>query len=291
MGFRTVVVTRHSKCTYKNGYLVVKDDEVSMIHISEIDTLIFETPSVSITGVLLSELAENKVCVIFCNEKHLPQGQYVPFSSNYMSSSRKVEQSNWDESLKDLVWVNIVSDKIRKQSEVLKHFARIREYEMLESYVNEILPGDITNREGLAAKVYFNSLFDSGFDRRDDGDLCNVCLNYGYAILLAMVSREIVKNGYDLSLGLHHKGVYNPYNLACDVMEPFRPIIDYLVVANYKGLFDREIKGILWNVGNTKVYYKKETNYLCKVISDYFKDICQFIREGGGFLSIYDFIW
>ena len=242
--------------------MVIKEEKISMIHISEISTVMFETPAVSITGVLLSELAKNKVCVIFCDEKHLPQGQYVPFSANYMTASHTQEQSDWDCNLKDIVWGEIVEQKIKRQGDLLSFKGKTEEYKMLMSYSKEILPGDSTNREGFAAKVYFNALFEQGFSRRDDSIDYNACLNYGYAILLAMVSREIVKCGYSMALGLHHRGVFNSTNLSCDIMEPFRVIVDYIVISNYKGSLDLKMKRILWNLGNTEVFINGKKAYL-----------------------------
>lgn len=262
-----------------------------MVHLSEINTLIFETPAVSITGVLLSELAKSKISVIFCDEKHLPQGHYVPFSANYMSSSHIVSQSQWDSSVKDIVWSEIVRLKILKQSDVLAYFHKKNESEMLLQYSEDIVEGDLTNREGFAAKVYFNALFGMDFSRRDPNLPCNACLDYGYAILLAIVAREIANAGYEMALGVHHKGMFNPNNLACDVMEPFRPIVDYIVLKNYDGRFDRDMKIHLWNLGNCEINFRGEHAFLNSAIEDFFREICKSIEYGGGFLSEYGFIW
>ncbi|NLY08262.1 MAG: hypothetical protein GXZ16_08665 [Spirochaetales bacterium] len=96
MGFRTVVITKHCKCSYKNDYLVIRTDELKMIHLSEIDTVIFETPAVSITGVLLNELSQRRIGILFCNERHLPQGTFVPITGNYISAGRIMAQAAWD---------------------------------------------------------------------------------------------------------------------------------------------------------------------------------------------------
>lgn len=291
MGFRTVVITSHCKCSYKNDYLVIKDEQIRMVHLSEINTLIFETSAVSITGVLLSELAKNKVGVIFCDERHLPQGHYIPFSANYMSSSRIIAQSQWDVAVKDLLWSEIVRLKIRKQSELLAHFGRVKESEMLKQYSKEVSDGDLTNREGFAAKVYFNALFGTGFTRRDPSIPYNSCLDYGYAILLASVAREIANAGYEMALGIHHRGMFNPNNLACDVMEPFRPIVDYVVLKNYQKTLDRNMKIQLWNLGNIEIFFNKERSFLNAAISSFFREISRGMEIGGGILPDYSFIW
>ena len=291
LSFRTVVITSHCKCSYKNDYLVIKDEQIRMIHLSEINTVIFETPAVSITGVLLSELVRNKVGIIFCDERHLPQGHYVPFSANYMSSSRIIAQSQWDNVVKDLVWREIVSLKILKQSDVLEHFGKMKECEMLRQYSEDIVAGDQTNREGFAAKVYFNALFGMDFSRGDPNLPCNSCLDYGYAVLLAIVSREIASAGYEMALGIHHRGMFNPNNLACDVMEPFRPIVDYIVLSNYKKTFNREMKVHLWNLGNSEIVFREERSFLNSAIGSFFREICRMFENQGGFLPEYRFIW
>lgn len=262
-----------------------------MIHLSEINTVIFETPAVSITGVLLSELARNKVGVIFCDERHLPQGHYIPFSANYMSSSHIISQSQWDSSVKDLVWREIVRLKILKQSDVLACFGKKNESELLLQYSKNIVEGDVTNREGFASKVYFNALFGTDFSRRDPCLPSNACLDYGYAILLSIVAREISNAGYEMALGIHHKGMFNPNNLACDVMEPFRPIVDYIVLRNFDKEFDQGMKIHLWNLGNFEVKFRGEHSFLNSAIEGFFREICRLIEYGDGFLSEYSFIW
>lgn len=262
-----------------------------MVHLSEINTLIFETPAVSITGVLISELAKNKIGVIFCDERHLPQGHYVPFSANYMSSARIISQSQWNSSVKEYAWKEIVRLKICRQSEVLRRFDKTAESEMLRQYSEDISLGDETNREGFAAKVYFNALFGMDFSRRDPNLSINSCLDYGYAILLAIVAREIANAGYEMALGIHHKGMFNPNNLACDVMEPFRPIVDYIVLKNYDGKFDRNMKIHLWNLGNCEIIFKNERAFLNSAIADFFREVCRVIEYGDGFLPEYGFIW
>jgi CRISPR-associated endonuclease Cas1 subtype II len=271
--------------------MVIKDEKMTLVHVSEINTVIFETPAVSVTGVLLSELAKNKVCILFCDEKHLPQGQYVPFSSHYMSSSHILEQAEWGEELKALVWEKIVRQKIERQSDVLLHYGKKDECKMLRFYIDEIVNGDCTNREGFAAKVYFNALFDSVFSRKDSDNAYNACLDYGYAILLGIVSREVVKSGYSLAIGIHHHNIFNSNNLACDVMEPFRPIVDCIVYTNFNGYLDAEMKKRLWNLANTEVVINGKNSFLVNAVADFFRDVCIHMDHCEGKLLEYEFKW
>lgn len=280
MGFRTVVVSSRCKCTYKNGYMVLQNTDIKMVHLSEIDSVIFETVAVSISGVLLSELSKKKVRILFCDERHLPYSHVVCLSSNYKSSDCLLKQIAWKEEKKDLVWANIVFDKIHKQSDALRIAGKEEEASKLKEYLYDITPGDVTNREGFAAKVYFNGMFGKDFnrDQRNDDEL-NACLDYGYAVLLAIVSREIVKNGYNLSLGIHHKGVYNPHNLSCDIIEPYRNIVDLIIVNNFTGSLDTKIKEKFWNLGNIVVNYQGKGLCLPNAINKYFRSICFCLEE------------
>lgn len=228
MGWRTVVVTKPSKLDLKLGYLVVRDSETSVrIHLSEISLLIVETTRSSITTALLNELVKQKIKTIFCDEKQNPSSELMPCNGSYHCSAKIREQIKWQDHTKQLIWTCIVAEKIRKQAENLKYFEK-EEAEKLYGYLDELELNDASNREGHAAKVYFNALFGKSFSRSEECTT-NAALNYGYSIVLSCVNREVVCNGYITQLGLFHDNMFNPFNLSCDLMEPFRPIIDGFV--------------------------------------------------------------
>lgn len=210
--------------------MVVRQADQITIHLSEIDVVVVETTAAYISSYLLAELARAKVPVLFCDLQHKPAGQYVPLYAAHDSSRRVREQAMWDEDTSRELWRKIIQSKIKNQAKVLRILGDSRG-SMLEEYAENVLPGDVSNREGHAAKVYFNALFGMGFSRDDDCGI-NACLNYGYAILLAWVSREISSRGYLTQLGINHKNDYNHFNLSCDFMEPFRPVIDLFVAQN-----------------------------------------------------------
>ena len=241
MSFRTVVISKQSKLNYKNKFLVVKqDNDEKYIHLSEIDTIIVDSIAVSISSYLLKELSDNKINIIFCDEKHNPFGE---LSSYYMShnSSKKINvQIRWEKESKDRLWQSIIKNKIINQSLMLNKI-KSDKYELLLSYVEDVLVADKSNREGHAAKVYFNELFGKDFVRNDD-DQINAALNYGYAILLSTINKEIVSNGYITQIGIHHKNEFNEFNLSCDLMEPFRILIDNFVYYNQERILDSEYK-------------------------------------------------
>ena len=260
MGFRTVVVTSHSKCSFKNGYMVIQNEDAKMIHLSEIECVIFDTTAVSITGVLLSEFSKQKIVPIFCDERHTPSSLNMPLYANVGHSGRLFRQIEWRQSVKDQVWRKIVIQKIKSEAYILKIFGEVNAAEILLEYANNVVDGDSSNREGFAAKVYFSALFGKSFTRHDS-DALNAALDYGYSIIISMVSKAIVSCGYSTAIGIHHKGELNSFNLACDLMEPFRAIVDGIVVSSFTGNLDREFKENLWGIPSVEVIYKDKKHY------------------------------
>ena len=278
MSFRTVVITRQSKISYKNRFLVVKqENDEKYIHLSEIDTIIVDSISVSISAYLLKELADNKINIIFCDEKHNPFGEVVPYYSKHNTSKMIKEQIKWKVSDKDKIWSEIVKNKIMNQALLLKK-TKSPKYKLILSYIDEVVDGDKTNREGHAAKVYFNALFGNDFVRNSD-DSINAALNYGYAILLSTINKEIINNGYLTQLGIHHKNEFNEFNLTCDLMEPFRIVIDNFVYYNQERKFDTEYKLDIVNILNGTFKYQGKNYTLKDIIRMFVKNTLESINN------------
>lgn len=252
MSWRTVVITKRCKLDVKLGYLVVRDEETNKIFLDEIALLVIENPAVSLTVCLLEALKEKKIKTVFCDSQHLPMAELVPYSDCYDDVQRVKAQIRWSEEIKDLVWAEIIRDKISKQAEFLDELNLSHESRLLMNYTEDVAEGDITNREGHAAKVYFNALFGKEFTRGATDDI-NAALNYGYTVIMAMFSREITSSGYLTQLGIFHDNQFNHYNLACDVMEPFRILVDRVVYSFGHGSFDREQKRGLLDILNSEV--------------------------------------
>lgn len=205
--------------------MVVRSDEVHRIFLDEIAVVIIENPAVAMTGCLLSELMERKIKVIFCDRRHTHQGELTPYYGSHDSSRKLRTQIAWDDTVKGVVWGHIIAQKIGQQARFLAELGFQREAVILEEYISQMEFQDASNREGHAAKVYFNAVFGMDFSRRSDHPL-NAALNYGYTILLSAFNREIAACGYATQLGLHHDNVFNQFNLSSDLMEPFRILID-----------------------------------------------------------------
>ena len=276
MTWRTIFIKSKAKLSYKNDYLVVRNEEIHMIHLSEINTVIIDSTAVTVTSYLISEMLSRKIKLIFCDDKRNPQGEVVPYYGCHDSSKKVHEQLKWDEYVL-VVWTRIIKEKIINQSKLL-HYYENGNYKKLELYASQLLANDITNREGHAAKVYFNSLFGLGFNREDVSDI-NASLNYGYAIILSQFNKEIVASGYLTQLGIKHSNYFNFFNLSSDLMEPFRPLIDKIVKDNYGNVFDITMKLNLIDVLNKKVRIKNREQYVSNAIGIYVKSVINAIQK------------
>lgn len=226
MGFRTVIINSHSKLEYSLNFLIFKTAETTKrIFLDEINVLIVQSTAVSITSSLLCELIKRNIAIIFCDEKHNPISQLLPLSNSYNSFKKILEQIMWKQEVKDNVWSYIIKKKIRNQARTLFCKNNKEQFRQLMQYADEVTIGDITNREGHAAKVYFNNIYGKNFARNND-DVINTYLNYGYTVILSLINRTITSYGYLTQLGIHHKGETNPYNLSSDLIEPLRYIVD-----------------------------------------------------------------
>lgn len=277
MSWRTVVISNTAKLDYQMGYMVVRKDDVTKIHLSEIEILIVESTAVSLTAALLSELTKKKIKVIFCDEKRNPSSELIGYYGAHDTSLKIRNQVAWSNDIKKYIWTEIVTEKIRKQAAHLNYWNCI-EAEMLNGYVNEIEFADSTNREGHAAKVYFNALFGMDFTRTAE-NVTNAALNYGYSLLLSTFNRCIVANGYITQLGLFHDNVFNQFNLACDLMEPFRPIVDLKVKKMNFSLFEQEQKHEMISLLKEEVIIGNRNEYLTNAIKIYTKSIFDALNE------------
>lgn len=277
MSWRTIVITGSAKLDYQLGYLVVRKEKITKIHLNEIAVLMIDSTAVSITTALISELLKQKVKIIFCNEKRNPCGEVLPYYGSHDTSAKIRAQMAWSEDNKKKIWTAVVEEKIRKQASLLQKLDK-REYLLLERYISELLYGDESNREGHAAKVYFNALFGADFNRNSDNPQ-NAALNYGYTILVSSFTKEICANGYLTQIGMFHDNMFNPFNLASDMMEPFRVLIDRAVHKMCMQQFGTEEKIALVDLLNSMVVIAGRSEYVSNAIKIYCKSIFDALNE------------
>ncbi|MBQ6449613.1 type II CRISPR-associated endonuclease Cas1 [bacterium] len=280
MSWRVVVISSRSKLDYQLEHLVVRSDEdEKRIYLGDISVLICESTAISLTAYLLSQLTERKIKIIFCDAKHNPQSELVPYYGGHDTSGRLRIQLSWSDDIKAQVWQRIIASKINHQAHVLDRTHHKDKAKSLRAYLTQIEPGDTTNREGHAAKVYFNTLFGDNFARANDEDVTNAVLNYGYSVLLACFNREIVAAGYFTQLGIWHDNSENPFNLGSDLMESFRPIIDAFAYEQKWTVFGPEQKHAVVNLLNSKVYINNSEQYLNNAIDIYVHSVLRALEQ------------
>ncbi len=277
MSWRTVVISNNAKLDYQMGYMVVRRMDTVKIHLSEMETLIIESTAVSLTAALLSELSKKKIKVIFCDEKRNPSSELISYYGSHDTSAKIRTQINWKDDIKKAVWTEIVTEKIRKQAEHLEAL-KCSESGMLYGYISDVQFADTTNREGHAAKVYFNALFGLDFTRTEENSI-NAALNYGYSLLLSAFNRCITSNGYMTQIGLFHDNMFNPFNLASDLMEPFRPIVDRKVKEMNPIKFEHNEKMEVVSILQNEVVINGRSEFVNNAIKIYCKSIFDAIND------------
>jgi len=278
MSWRTVVISSRCKLDYKMGFMVVRAEETKKIFLDEIAVLLIENPAVSLTGCLLEALVEKKIRVVFCDAKRTPNAELVPYYNSYDCSRKIKAQINWSDDIKGAVWSDIVAEKIRKQADFLEDLGKSDEASLLRSYLSQIEFSDATNREGHAAKVYFNALFGMEFTRSEE-NVINAALNYGYSIILSAFNREIVAQGYLTQLGIFHDNMFNHFNLSCDLMEPFRILVDRKVFALKPVDFTNVEKHILLDILNDTVVINKARQTVLNAVKYYCRSVFDALNE------------
>lgn len=278
MSFRTIVISNRCKLDLRMNYMEVRGPQTVKILLDDIDILMIENPAVSLTGCLLEALVDKKVKVIFCDHQHNPYSELMPCHGSHDNSRKIKKQIAWSEDAKGAVWTAIVSQKIQNQSMHLKKLGYEQEADMLAGYVTELEYNDSTNREGHAAKVYFNKLFGLQFNRNKDCPT-NAALDYGYSLVLSSFNKEIVANGYLTQVGLCHDNIYNPYNLSCDLMEPFRILVDELVKEHDFQRFDIDEKHQMLELFQKEVIIAGAKQVVTNAIKIYTKSVLDALTE------------
>jgi len=228
---RTLYFGSPAYLSVKNEQLIVNypdDKQSKSLSIEDIGILFLDHYQLTLTQPLLSKLLDKNVAVIACNEKHLPQGMFLNLDGHYTQQAHLSAQVEASQALKDRLWKQVVKQKIENQAALLED--QNNGSQNMHYWASQVKNGDPENMEARAAAYYWKKLFDENFKRGRFEDEPNHLLNYGYAILRAVVARALVGSGLHPSLGIHHHNKYNAYCLADDIMEPFRPFVDRLVL-------------------------------------------------------------
>ncbi len=227
---RTLYIGNPAYLKFKDNQLQVTDPETKAVKgsatVEDMAFLVLDHYQITLSHQLIVALQGNNVAIVSCDAHHLPFGLMLPMSGHVEHSERLKHQLNVSEPLRKQLWKQTVEAKISQQMLLLKKLKK--NYEPMADYLNNVKSGDTTNMEGIAAQFYWKNLFED-FSREREGEAPNNFLNFGYAILRSIVARALVSSGLNPTIGIFHRNKYNPYCLADDIMEPYRPYVDELV--------------------------------------------------------------
>lgn len=284
MGYINIFVSR-------DAYIYVKDNQlkldgkgkVSDFPLEDVNSVMIENLSTTISTYTLSRFAELGILVFICNQNHLPCGVVLPFCEHYQTLSQYENQVALSKPLKKQLWQTIIKNKIGNQNDVWNTCGGMDNLLKLQETV---LSGDSENNEAKASLLYFKGLFGKNFIRRSD-DIINGFLNYGYSIIRGFVARSIVTHGLMPFLGVFHHNLYNSFNLADDIMEVFRPQVDLYVKLKLtdKKELTPTIKGELYNIVNMEISVDNQRHSVSTAIDMFVESFAKSIKENKNLLK------
>ena len=282
--FRTVYISGGEKLRIKDNWLTISmPTSEKQVPIGDIRAIVVDNIHALASMYTLQALAKENIAVIICDDEHLPCCNVVPLNQHYRPYGVLKRQLALTEEFKNLLWARITRSKILNQSMALW----IKEGNTpavmrLEQLAAEVLPGDIGNREGIAAKMFFRNFYGYNFIRFED-DIINSAMNYGYAIMRSTVAQALCSYGYNCALGIHHINENNPFNLADDFMEPLRPLVDLWIDRNNEDLVEKLTKtnkiGLI-NVVNSNIFLGDKLMKVHNAIDKYVGSLTTAIEHG-----------
>ncbi|RRK10920.1 type II CRISPR-associated endonuclease Cas1 [Lactiplantibacillus garii] len=277
MGWRNMVITQHAKVSYSNRLLIIQTDQDKYhVPITDLQLLLIGTTQAVVTTSAVCALAEAHVKIVFTDH----QGEPVCETNDYYPTRRTADlvrkQVAWSTQRVENLWTKITASKITNQIQVIDFIGG--DSQELSDELDKLELNDATNREAVVANKYFTLLFGDEFHRRNF-DPANAALNYGYALLLSLVNREIVSNGYLTCIGIHHVNNENEFNLGSDLMEPFRPIVDQWVSQQKFIELTPDVKIGLVALLSVEINFNGQQTYLSNAISQHVASCLHFLSE------------
>jgi CRISPR-associated protein Cas1 len=260
---RTIDISEPAYLHLKHQQLLIdkKGENVAQISIEDLGVVILQNPAIVLTQAVIIACQKNNVVLVFCDDRHLPYSVLLPISEgNSLHNKVLQQQMSLKLPTKKRLWQQVVKRKITEQANTLRNLDKT--YKPLERLAENVKAGDPENLEAQAAQKYWKLLFGNEFKRDVELDGINSLLNYGYSIMRAMVARAIVGSGLHPTIGLHHRNQYNGLCLADDLMEPFRPWVDFKVYqmaqSNPQIQVNKESKIPLLNLLSESVLWDKQ---------------------------------
>lgn len=288
MSWRIVYVSQANKISLNlNSLQIIQGEEKYFVNLNEISTLVVEDYTCVLTNRLLIELANQGIPILILGLNKMPVGEFLPISDNVKTTKKIYEQCGWKDETKDKLWTEIIKAKITNQIITLKLLNKENKLQMLVDNIQKMTIGDKTNMEGISARIYFKELFDNNFTRFEN-DIENGCLNLCYHLVRTLISKEIIARGFNTTLGINHKSQYNTFNLADDIIEVFRPIVDYYVYNllqedEFKEAEEltKELKVKLLDVVNYKIEYSDRKYSIMNAVPYYVANIITYMEKDG----------
>lgn len=294
---RTIAITTPCHLSLRQEQMLVRSkliegDAGKTVPVEDMGLLLMEHQQVTVTQGLLAKMMAHNVAVVNCNEQHHPIGMLLNFEGNTTQTETFIAQAEAAKPLKKQLWQQVVKAKVGNQARVLE--AMGHDAGRLYKLAQEVRSGDTDNREGAAAVYYWPRVFKSfpGFQRGREGDYPNNLLNYGYAILRAVVARAVVGSGLHPTLGLFHRNRYNAFCLADDLMEPYRPLVDQVVAGIVRDRppdsteLDQEAKINLLRLPTLDVMMGDKQRPLLVAVSESSASLARTLLEGAGSLAL-----
>lgn len=285
MGWQILHLSQQAHLSLKHGQCAVDfaaGDSISL-PLDNLSIVVLESLHITLSAALLQKMAANGIVVFVCNETHTPNGVLLPFMQHFCTTKMAFQQIQWSAPFRSRIWQQIIKSKIKGQSAVLRQVGFTEAAEKLKLLAEYVLSGDSSNREGQAAALYWRTLYGTTFTR-DDTTPLNAALNYGYAILRGIIARDIAATGFIPCFGLHHNNQLNAFNLADDLIEPFRPLADILVYQLHQdqrladGLTP-DIKAELLNILTQDVAYNQQQKNLLAVTLDVCRSLASAVEN------------
>ncbi len=285
MGWQILHLSQQAHLSLKHGQCAVDfatGDSISL-PLDNLSIVVLESLHITLSAALLQKMAANGIAVFVCNETHTPNGVLLPFMQHFCTTKMAFQQIQWSAPFRSRIWQQIIKSKIKGQSAVLRQVGFTEAAEKLKLLAEYVLSGDSSNREGQAAALYWRTLYGTTFTR-DDTTPLNAALNYGYAILRGIIARDISATGFIPCFGLHHNNQLNAFNLADDLIEPFRPLADILVYQLHQdqrladGLTP-DIKAELLNILTQDVAYNQQQKNLLAVTLDVCRSLASAVEN------------
>lgn len=276
MGWRSVIITQHAKMTYASQMMVVQTmDGVNQVPLDDIALVMVETSQAVLSSALLSKLLARNIKTIFVDQHHQPVGETIGYQPAAQDCDQLRQQFEWPAERKECLWTWIMRAKIKGQVQVAQIGGR--DASALLGELDQLEFNDDSNREAVVARKYFPIVFGEGFTRAKEHCI-NAALNYGYSILLAEIDRIIVECGYLTELGIHHHSQGNHFNFGSDLMEPFRPVIDYWVAGQ---TFDELTPDVRWGLVdaiNLEISYNHHKTILRTALDQYIRSCLAYLN-------------